>query len=81
VLLENFVVASVFIIGMLVADGSRVKRLPRKEKWCYAVLGLAGLYVAFLFVSQAPWPNWPDVLHAVYGGPAESLTRYLKASG
>ncbi|WP_276353417.1 hypothetical protein [Cohnella caldifontis] len=78
---ENFIVASALLVAVLAADGRRLKRLPRKEKWCYAVLGLAGLYMALLFVSQAPWPNLPDLLHAVYGGPAERLTQYLKASG
>lgn len=70
----------VSFIAAIAGDSARWPRMGKKEKWCYFCVVATAFYVALLFVLEAPLPNLPDLLRAVYGGPSDSIISFLKAS-
>jgi len=66
-----------FAVGVQHGD---YRRMSARDKVGIAALLMPLAYLIVIFVSQADWPNWSDLLRLVFGPPSERIVGILKGA-
>jgi|GEM_PF-1850468 len=74
--------AVVLLLFALAAGIQRgeLRRMSARDKFGLAALMVPMAYLIVIFVLQADWPNWPDLLRLVFGPPSERIVGMLKGA-
>ena len=73
------VVLLLFVFAAIVQRGE-FRRMNVRDKIGTAALLVPLVYLIVIFVLQANWPNWSDLLRLVFGPPSERIVSMLKGA-
>ena len=74
--------AVVFLLFAFTAGVQRgeIRKMIARDKIGIAALLIPLAYLIVIFVLQADWPNWSDLLRLVFGPPTERIVGMLKGA-
>lgn len=79
---ERTLVVAVVFGGMLIYDSITLRgKTTKKEKWIYALIVSACLYMAIDYVVNKDWPDYFDVVEQILDGPAKQINSMLGGPG
>lgn len=75
---ERAAVVFLLLAGAAVAQRGELRNMSVRDKFGMVALLAPLAYVSAIFVLQADWPRWSDLLRFVFGPPSERLFGLLK---
>lgn len=75
---ERAAVVFLLLACAAVAQRGELRNMSVKDKFGMAALLVPLAYVSTIFVWEADWPSWSDLLRFVFGPPAKGLFGMLK---
>ncbi|WP_338551570.1 hypothetical protein [Paenibacillus sp. KS-LC4] len=79
---ERTLVVAIFFGGMFLYDSITLRgKMAKKDKWIYALIVAACLYMAIDYVVNKDWLDYFDVVEQILNGPAQLINNMLGGPG
>lgn|GEM_PF-1274340 len=79
-MLEKCIVLIILYAALLAYDIPKWKQYTRKERRAYIGIMLVSVYLSIIYLTELPWPNLIDLIHALTQQPVEQIMNHIRSA-